>query len=107
MPTMTAMVDRLETANMVKRERDSDDRRVVQVRLTAGGKKELEKLVHIRRDEMEKILMNLTETEMNTFLVSIETVAHYLRRPAIKEIWANNMLKVSVNSIISLAGVQT
>lgn len=42
MPTMTAMVDRLEAARMVVRERDTDDRRVVQVRLTAGGKKELE-----------------------------------------------------------------
>jgi DNA-binding MarR family transcriptional regulator len=80
MPTMTAMVDRLETANMVKRERDTDDRRVVRVRLTAGGKKELEKLVHIRRGEMEKILMHLTEAEMKNFLVSIETVAQLLTK---------------------------
>ena len=80
MPTITAMVDRLETANMVKRERNSVDRRVVQVRLTAAGKKELKKLTHIRRDEMEKILMNLSAKEMNTFLGSIELVARLLTK---------------------------
>ena len=80
MPTMTAMVDRLETANMVKRERDSVDRRVVQVKLTAAGKKELKKLTHIRREEMEKILMHLDEKEMNTFLGSIELVAQLLTK---------------------------
>jgi len=80
MPTITAMVDRLETANMVKRERNNVDRRVVQVRLTAAGKRELKKLTHIRRDEMEKILMNLSAKEMNTFLGSIELVARLLTK---------------------------
>jgi len=90
MPTMTAMVDRLEAANMVKRERDTDDRRVVRVQLTAGGKKELEKLVHIRRGEMEKILMHLTEDEMKNFLVSIEAVAHLLTKARNKRDLGNN-----------------
>ena len=80
MPTITAMVDRLETANMVKRERNSVDRRVVQVRLTAAGKRELKKLSTIRKEEMEKILMNLSETEMNAFLGSIELVARLLTK---------------------------
>jgi len=80
MPTITAMVDRLETAGMVKRERKSVDRRVVQVKLTAAGKRELKKLTHIRRDEMEKILMNLSAKEMNTFLGSIELVARLLTK---------------------------
>ena len=80
MPTITAMVDRLETANMVKRERNSVDRRVVQVRLTSAGKKELKKLPTIRKDEMEKILMNLSEKEMKTFLGSIELVARLLTK---------------------------
>ena len=80
MPTITAMVDRLETANMVKRERNSVDRRVVQVRLTSAGKRELKKLSTIRKEEMEKILMNLSEKEMNTFLGSIELVARLLTK---------------------------
>ena len=80
LPTMTAMVDRLEAANMVRRERDSDDRRVVRVRLTAVGRRELRKLAHIRKEEMEKILMNLSEKEMNAFLGSIEMVSQLLSK---------------------------
>ena len=92
MPTITAMVDRLETANMVKRERNSADRRVVQVRLTASGKRELKKLSTIRKEEMEKILMNLTETEMNNFLGSIELVARLLTKARHqRDLGINNM----------------
>ena len=92
MPTITAMVDRLETANMVKRERNSVDRRVVQVRLTAAGKRELKKLSTIRKEEMEKILMNLSETEMNTFLGSIELVARLLTKARHqRDLGVNNM----------------
>ena len=64
----------------MKRERDSLDRRVVQVRLTAAGKRELKRLTHIRREEMEKILMQLNEKEMSTFLGSIELVARLLTK---------------------------
>ena len=92
MPTITAMVDRLETANMVKRERNSVDRRVVQVRLTAAGKRELKKLSTIRKEEMEKILMNLSETEMKTFLGSIELVARLLTKARHqRDLGINNM----------------
>ena len=92
MPTITAMVDRLETANMVKRERNSVDRRVVQVRLTAAGKRELKKLSTIRKEEMEKILMNLSEAEMNTFLGSIELVARLLTKARHqRDLGINNM----------------
>jgi len=92
MPTITAMVDRLETANMVKRERNSVDRRVVQVRLTAAGKRELKKLSIIRREEMEKILMNLSEKEMDTFLGSIELVAQLLTKARHqRDLGINNM----------------
>ena len=92
MPTITAMVDRLETANMVKRERNRVDRRVVQVKLTAAGKRELKKLSIIRREEMEKILMNLSEREMNTFLGSIELVARLLTKARHqRDLGINNM----------------
>ena len=80
MPTMTAMVDRLINTKMVNRERDSIDRRVVKVRLTDSGERILKKLVRIRRKEMEKILMNLSEEEMENFLTSIEVVAQILTK---------------------------
>ena len=80
MPTMTAMVDRLVNSKMVERERDDMDRRVVRVKLTDAGEKILKKLVRIRRKEMEKILMNLSEGEMESYLTSIEVVAQLLAK---------------------------
>ncbi|MBW2554858.1 MAG: winged helix DNA-binding protein, partial [Deltaproteobacteria bacterium] len=80
MPTMTAMVDRLVNSKMVERERDNIDRRVVRVKLTDAGEKILKKLISIRRREMEKILMNLTGKEMESYLTSIEVVAQLLAK---------------------------
>ncbi len=80
LPTITAMVNRLELSKMVRRERDNKDRRVVKVSLTRSGHRELTRLVSIREKEMERILMNLTEEEMSHFLVSIEAVARLLAK---------------------------
>ncbi len=80
LPTITAMVNRLEHSKMVRRERDSKDRRVVKVSLTRSGQRELSRLVTIREKEMERILMNLTEEEMTHFLISIEAVARLLTK---------------------------
>lgn len=80
MPTMTAMVDRLVNSKMVKRERNSIDRRVVKVRPTNSGRVVLKKLLRIRRKEMEKILMNLSGEEMKNFITSIEVVARSLTK---------------------------
>jgi len=80
MPTMTAMVDRLVNSKMVERERDNRDRRVVKVKLTDAGEKILRKLIRIRRKEMEKILMNLSGEEMESYLTSIEVVARLLAK---------------------------
>src|SRR5690606_30059024 len=67
LPTITAMVNRLELAKMVRRERDNKDRRVVKVSLTRPGQRELTRLVAIREKEMERILTNLTAGEMKNF----------------------------------------
>jgi len=80
MPTMTAMVDRLVNSKMVKRERDTIDRRVVRATLSEQGRKVLKKLVRIRRNEMEKILVNLSEEEMKDFITSMEMVARLLAK---------------------------
>ena len=80
MPTMTAMVDRLVNSKMVKRDRDTIDRRVVRATLSDLGRKVLKKLVRIRRNEMEKILVNLSEEEMKDFIASMEMVARLLAK---------------------------
>jgi len=83
MPTMTAMIDRLIQIGLVKRERDERDRRVVLVRLTPEGKKVIDTLMVIRRQEIEKLLQALTHEEVNLFLNSIESVAQLLAKARI------------------------
>ena len=43
--SMTRMIDRLEAKDLLKRTRSADDRRVVHLKLTAGGKRLAERLV--------------------------------------------------------------
>jgi DNA-binding MarR family transcriptional regulator len=43
-PDMTRLLDRLENQGYVTRERQTDDRRVIQTRITAKGLKQLKKL---------------------------------------------------------------
>ena len=47
---------------------------------TRAGHRDLTRLVSIREKEMERILMNLNEDEMRSFLVSIETVSRLLTK---------------------------
>jgi DNA-binding MarR family transcriptional regulator len=80
LPTMTAMIDRLIQIGLVKRERDERDRRVVMVRLTAEGKKVIDTLMEIRKQEIEKLLQVLTHEEVDLFLGAIENVAQLLSK---------------------------
>ena len=80
LPTMTAMIDRLIQIGLVSRARDERDRRVVMVRLTAEGKKVIDTLMVIRKQEIEKLLQVLTHEEVDLFLGSIENVAQLLAK---------------------------
>lgn len=56
-PTMTGIVDRLETAKLVVRERGNDqDRRKVVVNLTPAGRELLERALAARRERMLRAL---------------------------------------------------
>ena len=76
--TMTSMVDRLLQGNLLERQRDSADRRVVRVSLTREGHKMLKHIMRVRREELEKFLQELDGGEVEQFVTSIETVARYL-----------------------------
>ena len=54
--TLTGIVDRLIEENLVGRERDAEDRRVVQVMLTRQGEQRLALVEEARRADMDRIL---------------------------------------------------
>ncbi|MEI6125281.1 MAG: MarR family transcriptional regulator [Pseudomonadota bacterium] len=78
--TMTSMVDRLLQGGLLERQRDDEDRRIVRVRLSAEGKKMVDSMMKVRRQELEKFLVDLTPAEVQEFLNSIENVARYLSK---------------------------
>jgi DNA-binding MarR family transcriptional regulator len=56
--TLTGIVDRLIEDNLVGRVRDVDDRRVVQVTLTASGEERLARVEQARREDMDRMLQH-------------------------------------------------
>lgn len=78
--TMTSMADRLLHSGLIERERDTEDRRVVRVRLSPQGKKTVDYVMKVRRRELEKFLGELSDEEIYKFAGSIENVAVILSK---------------------------
>ena len=78
--TMTSMVDRMTQNNMLKREQDRNDRRIVLVSLTSKGKKVLNRLLYARRKVLESFLYTLDENEVKRFSRAMNDAAYFLSR---------------------------
>lgn len=74
MPDMTRMLDRMEEAGLVKRERSSSDRRHVTTNITAAGKKMLKDLEGPVARRQEEQLGHMSEKELRA-LVDLLTKA--------------------------------
>ena len=57
--TVTVIVDYLHEAGLVKRKRDTEDRRVVLLEITDDGREIMESLLKKRQDFMKKSLMDM------------------------------------------------
>jgi DNA-binding MarR family transcriptional regulator len=75
MPTATALVDKLITAKLVKRENDAKDRRIVKISLTKPGEKLLLETKKHRADKMKKLLSYLSEQDKLDLLRILKTLA--------------------------------
>jgi len=73
-PTITGVIDRMEKKMLVKRKRDSLDRRVVKVVLTSKSRGMKEQLSITRKEILERIAKNLSSKEikhLETLLVKM------------------------------------
>jgi len=73
-PTATGLVTRMEERGLVERFRDTEDRRVVLVRLTEGGFAELRDLQAARRERLGTAIQHMTEAEQLGLLASIRSL---------------------------------
>ncbi|KAB8141810.1 MarR family transcriptional regulator [Chloroflexia bacterium SDU3-3] len=65
--TLTGIVDRLIADGLLERARNVNDRRVIEVALTAEGERRLNGAVGARREEMQKALNMFTDTDLSEF----------------------------------------
>lgn len=78
-PAITTMVDKLEQENYVERVRDVDDRRIVNVRLTAKGSKTLERIREERLKILGYLLARMTAREKDSWAELYEKITSLLR----------------------------
>jgi len=57
---VTMLLDRMEKNNLIRRDRDDQDRRIVWVSLSDKGRMETERGVAIRNDFMNSVLSNIS-----------------------------------------------
>ena len=82
--TITGVLDRLEKARFVRRERDTEDRRKVMVKVLPGGAQKVERIMAPLSEDMNKALQDFTEEELKAvirfFDVTSGAVARHLER---------------------------
>lgn len=74
-PAVTGLVDKLERRGMVERVRDTQDRRVVRVRLVPRAQQIAEAHLAERRRQMRAVLATLTPEEQQTFIKTLRLLA--------------------------------
>jgi DNA-binding MarR family transcriptional regulator len=73
-PGITGLIDRLEAAGLVCRERSAEDRRVVYVALTDKAAKLLAKIDRPLVEMHERVMRHLTKTELNDLMRLLDKV---------------------------------
>ena len=89
--TLTGIVDRLIDDQLVERIRSAEDRRVIEVTLTADGRTRVEGVLAARRDDMLRILANFSDYELEHFEQLLLHFLHGLRGTTEREAPAREM----------------
>lgn len=74
--TLTGVVDRMEDRNLVYRERDASDRRIVRIWLTDEGRDLMQILPPIGAETIKKATTDISETDQAALLKLLDQVIH-------------------------------
>jgi DNA-binding MarR family transcriptional regulator len=80
LPTATGIVSRMEERRLVERMHDSEDRRVVTLRLADEGAAEIRELQLTRRQRMATALAHLSDREREQLLASVRALSAAFNR---------------------------
>ena len=82
--TITGLLDRLEKARFIRRERDPEDRRKVIVKVLPAGVQKVERIMAPLTEDMNKALQDFTDDELKAvvkfFDVTAGAVTRHLQR---------------------------
>ncbi|MCG6138773.1 MAG: MarR family transcriptional regulator [Nostoc sp. LLA-1] len=76
--TLTGVVDRMEERNLVYRERDSNDRRIVRVWLTEEGQQLMKALPPLGAETINKATQNISQVDQEAALKLIDQIVENL-----------------------------
>ncbi|MCK4998727.1 MAG: MarR family transcriptional regulator [Anaerohalosphaera sp.] len=71
---VTSLIDRMETAGFVVRTAEANDRRYNIIKLTGKGAKLLDKVEPAYRDEIDRIMSPLSDSEQTKLMKMLETI---------------------------------
>jgi DNA-binding MarR family transcriptional regulator len=74
LPTLSRAVDALVQRGYVRRAENETDRRMKRLRLTAKGRRTIDRLIEIRAREFEAVLETLTEDERDRLARALEPI---------------------------------
>ena len=89
--TLTGIVDRLIDDGLVERVRSANDRRVIEVTLTAEGRARVEGVLAARLEDMIRILANFSDYDLEHFEALLTRFLHGLRGTAASDEPAREM----------------
>lgn len=77
--TTTDLVDRMEKNQLVKRVRNEEDRRVVQIHLLTEGERIIEEVIEQRQSYLKSVLNTFTMEEVETLQKNLEKLHQEMR----------------------------
>jgi DNA-binding MarR family transcriptional regulator len=78
-PSMTRLIDKLESRNLVTRVSDHNDRRINLIHLTQAGADLEQKATSLVQSIAAKTLSNITEEELNTGRIVLKKIMNNLK----------------------------
>jgi DNA-binding MarR family transcriptional regulator len=79
-PSASSIVDRMERLRLVERARDAADRRVVCVEISDHGRRVVEEMAGVRRDQLQALFRTMTDGELRHVICGVEAVQRALAR---------------------------
>jgi len=79
LPTLTGIVDRLETRSLVQRQPDPHDRRVRRISLTDGGKQLVADFAEFGREHKQRVLHRLEPRILANLAEAVEAISEICR----------------------------